>query len=135
MPPPGEPTKDDAPGTSTHDQNAAAKPDGNMDSTGSDAGDVSAGDIATPLHYSQEDVHGGVRKQTSTETSKSQYQNRTAVELDHFDPSGVKHLKRTLTQASQGPKHASASYSDITLDGLEVGDGPVDLEKFLRKLM
>ena len=58
---------------------------------------------------------------------------RPTVDLDFFDPAGMQELQRTLTNQSQAAK--DPSHSDLTLNGLEIGDGPFDLEKFLRKVM
>ncbi|KIP09940.1 hypothetical protein PHLGIDRAFT_102023 [Phlebiopsis gigantea 11061_1 CR5-6] len=58
---------------------------------------------------------------------------RPTVDLDFFDPAGMQELQRTLTNQSQVAKNPS--HSDLTLNGLEIGDGPFDLEKFLRKIM
>lgn len=69
--------------------------------------------------------------------ASSAYPNQTAVELDHFDPTGMKQLKRKLTEddPSHHPAHGAflaASHSDLTLHCCEIGDGPFDFDKFLR---
>ena len=55
------------------------------------------------------------------------------VSIDHFDPEGMQQLQRTLSNKKEGDP--SASSSDFTLNGYEIGDGPFDLAKFLRGLM
>ena len=110
--------------------------------------DAHEGDVAAPASGEQQGSNTKLsaeaandsalpplRHQPSNETGASQYPNRTAVELDTFDPAGVEDLRRTLTKASQGRPNDSRSFSDITLDCLEIGDGPFDLEKFLRSLV
>ena len=69
-----------------------------------------------------------LRHKPSTFSTTSLYPNRTAVELDELDPSGVKQLQRTTSKENYNA-------SEVTLNVLEVGDGPFDLERFLRSLM
>ncbi|GJE86387.1 pleiotropic drug resistance ABC transporter [Phanerochaete sordida] len=131
MPPSGEPSPDDAPGTSTHAQNAPATPTDNMDRASDTPAAAAA---ATALPDLQKDAPGGtLRKQASTASSRSQYHNRTAVELDHFDPEGMKQLERTLSKVNEGGRRSASS--DFTLSGYEIGDKPFDLARFLRGLM
>lgn len=86
--------------------------------------------------HAQRDGLPSLRQQMSTVSagSSSAYPNRTAVELDHFDPAGMKQLKQTASRRTADGT-AAASSSDFTLHGLEIGDGPFDFEKFLRGVM
>ncbi|TFK38227.1 pleiotropic drug resistance ABC transporter [Crucibulum laeve] len=57
------------------------------------------------------------------------------VDIDFFDPTGVRDLHRTLSRKSthHGEKRPSTTESDITL--APIGDGPFDFEKTLRGLL
>lgn len=65
--------------------------------------------------------------------------NSTAshVDVDFFDPSGVRHLNRTLSRMSSqqggaaGDAESGSTYSDATL----TTDGPFDFERTLRVMM
>lgn len=56
------------------------------------------------------------------------------VDVDFFDPAGVKELQRTLTRmsANNDQQRTSSTNSDTTL---LPGDGPFDFEKTLRVLL
>jgi hypothetical protein len=75
------------------------------------------------------------RNKSSNISITSQQPDRTAAELNFFDPSNVNGLKQTMTKASQGQGCGSCSDSELTLNCLEIGDGPFNLERFLRTVM
>ena len=118
-----------------------------MERTSSEAGDTVASlppdgtsPVARTSQGSHDDEHNSNRppashRMSNVSGSSVQYPNHTAVELDHFDPMGMKQLKRTIVDKSNQEHRASTSNSDITLSGLEVGDGPFDLDKYLRNVM
>lgn len=72
------------------------------------------------------------RPSNITTASKSN-PNHSTVNLDFFDPAGAQELRRTLSRKSKEGHDPSSS--DLTLNGLELGDGPFDLERFLRNLI
>lgn len=71
----------------------------------------------------------------SNKRSGKARRNSTAsqVNVDFFDPAGVRHLNRTLSQMStqNDQQQASSVHSDATL----TTDGPFDFEKTLRNVM
>ena len=85
-------------------------------------------------HEATGTTHPSLRHRPSNVTTVSQsHPNHSTVNLDFFDPSGTQELKRALSRKSQHGQESSCS--DKTLNDLEVGDGPFDLERFLRNLM
>jgi hypothetical protein len=73
---------------------------------------------------------------TKATRPKRERRNSTAshVDVDFFDPSGVRHLNRTLSRMStrnEGDPESDSTNSDATL----TTDGPFDFERTLRVIM
>ena len=94
------------------------------------------------VHYvdSHDDSHNHVPRSPNPNDAEDAARQRH-VSLDHFDPSGVDELKRTMSRISErhapsahlvptGASHHSSDDSDHTL---APGDGPFDFEKALQQ--
>lgn len=58
-----------------------------------------------------------------------------SVNVDFFDPEGVKELRREISHASDGQLSAHAENSESESDHTTLQDGRFDLEKTLREIM
>lgn len=95
---------------------------------------------ASPIDEEPTSILGG-SSSGAVQSTTSQSDSKVArVDIEHFDPTGVQELRRTLTKKSANDvqqEKSSTSYasSDITLTGLTLGEGPFDFEKTLRHLV
>lgn len=123
--------RDDVPG----DEHVSGQHEGYYPRSSSDTAGT-RGDIDVPgASSSRPQANEACQSSPSDDADASKEQRpHAAVDIDHFDPAGVKQLQRTLSKQSDDP-HAAACCSELTLNGLEIGDGPFDLEKFLRTMM
>ncbi|KAJ7649975.1 ABC-2 type transporter-domain-containing protein [Roridomyces roridus] len=77
-------------------------------------------------------TRGSIDKSVVEAPTRAGSPSVSRVDVDYFDPAGVKNLERTVSQMSErksNAEHRQSIDSDVTLNP---GDGPFDLEKTLK---
>jgi ATP-binding cassette, subfamily G (WHITE), member 2, SNQ2 len=72
---------------------------------------------------------------SSVSLSYPQKSGATHVDLDFFDPEGVRNLERTLSQLTEAHVGAKEKRESVSSGGTLITDGPFDFEKALRGMV